>query len=128
MAGTMATKKKQKKAQGPIQARTKGIGEHAEAETQETGDGVESFSDAAEGQLRKLGDKIAQSLGEKAAEGDLNCTKFLVTTAKDKGRKSRLKKRNGLSEAQRLAAEPPWVDPEAEKTPEFGVEIPESEG
>lgn len=80
-----------------------------EKEAQE--EGFESLRVAAEKQLGQRGSKIAEALGRKAADGDLNSAKFLVAVAEKKESKGKRKKRPGMSLAEQLEREPPWEEP-----------------
>jgi hypothetical protein len=57
--------------------------------------------------------KLVDALMEKALKGDVASAKMVVTLAETKEGAGKPKKRRkrGLSTAQRLALEPPWVDP-----------------
>lgn len=81
----------------------------ADAPAQENG--MECLRSAAEEQLRRNAAKIATALANKAASGDLNSAKFLFLVTKEKPRMSLSRRRTGPSEAERLAAEPPWQEP-----------------
>lgn len=98
-------------AEGPIRAA-------ADADEPAPEDGMECLRSAAEEQLRQNAGKIAKALAEKAACGDLNATKILFLVIKERPRSARWRRRTGPSEAQRLAAEPPWQEPPAEPSME----------
>jgi len=85
----------------------------AGGEEQANGDGMECLSNAVDSQLRSRGTEIAEKLGEKAASGDLNSAKLMLSVAKEKSARGRKKTRSGASEALRLAAEPEWKEPAA---------------
>jgi hypothetical protein len=93
-------------------------GEILGAEASAYEDGMECLRSAAEEQLRCLAGQIALALGKKAAGGDLNSAKFLLAVAKERTRKGPWLRRDGPSEAQRLAAEPRWVEPVTEPSAE----------
>jgi hypothetical protein len=76
-------------------------------------DGMECLRSAAEEQLRLHGGEIAAAQGKKAVGGNLNSAKFLIAILKEKARPIRWRPRDGPTEAQRLAAEPPWEEPPA---------------
>jgi hypothetical protein len=84
----------------------------------ESGNGFESMRSAVERQLGQNSRQIAEAFGKKAAGGDLNSAKFLVAVAvaEKKTKKTMRKKRDGPTEAQRLALEPQWQDPSATDT------------
>jgi hypothetical protein len=86
----------------------------AEAEEPACEDAMECLRCAVEEQLRLNAGKIAKALAEKAACGDLNAAKLFLVVIKEKPRPRRSRRRDGPSEAQRLAAEPPWQEPPAE--------------
>jgi hypothetical protein len=80
--------------------------------------GMECLRSAAEEQLRRNATKIATALADKAASGDLNCAKFLLLVTKESPKTDPTRRRDGPSEAERLAAEPPWQEPPAESSTE----------
>jgi hypothetical protein len=85
-------------------------------------DGLECLRRAVEEQLRLHARKIAEALGKKAKDGDLNSLKLLLVITKEKARTIRWRPRDGPTEAQRLAAEPPWEEPPADASGECGDE------
>jgi hypothetical protein len=101
------TKRKPKEEQAACSTEDEPRNQRAEAGE----DGFESLRAAADKQLGKHSGKIAEALGKKAADGDLNSAKFLVAVAEKKERKGARKKRRGLSVAERLALEPQWEEP-----------------
>jgi hypothetical protein len=99
------------------------VSEDAGNGTQATEDGIESLRTAADRQLGKRGSNIAEALGKKAAEGDLNSAKFLVSVAEKKGRKRAKTKRRDPSVEDQLALEPQWEEP-----PEAPSELDDGNG
>ncbi|HUA93003.1 MAG TPA: hypothetical protein VL991_10565 [Terracidiphilus sp.] len=88
-------------------------------ESAENEDGLESLRSAAHRQLGKNSNKIAETLGKRAAEGDLNSAKFLVAVVKENAGKASRKKRPGPSAVERLLLEPVWEEPlESDEKPE----------
>jgi len=81
-------------------------------------DAIECLRSAVEEQLRRNAGKIARALAEKAACGDLNAAKLFLLLIKEKPQPRRSGRRDGPSEAQRLAAEPTWQEPRAELSAE----------
>jgi hypothetical protein len=73
-------------------------------------DGVERLKWAADRQVGRNSQKLAEVMALRAQSGDLASLKALVGLAE--GKKPRAKKRNGPSLAQLLAAEPEWRGPE----------------
>jgi hypothetical protein len=90
----------------------------ADADPPAEENGMECLRSAAEEQLRRNAKKIATALAAKAASGDLNCAKFLLLVTKENPKASPSRRRDGPSEAERLAAEPPWQEPPAEPSTE----------
>jgi VIT1/CCC1 family predicted Fe2+/Mn2+ transporter len=74
-------------------------------------DGAERLRQAADKRVGWNSEELADLLTAKALKGDLASTRVLVTlAASKKPLPERVKKRHGLSLAQRLAAEPQWKD------------------
>jgi hypothetical protein len=84
-----------------------------DAEQQAEPDGIESFRDAAEKELAVYGERIAEALRQKAVAGDLNCAKFLTSTARKK-KDPNGERVCGKSVAQRLVEGPRWEGPPEE--------------
>ena len=79
-------------------------------------DGVERLRQAADKQVGQNWEELTLLLTAKALSGDLACAKALVALAAGKKpRPKRAKKRPGLTQAQQLAAEPPWQGKEEEE-------------
>jgi hypothetical protein len=85
-------------------------------------DALECLRRAIEEQLRLHAREIAEALGKKAKDGDVNSLKLLLVITKEKARTIRWRPRDGPTEAQRLAAEPPWEEPPADASGECGDE------
>jgi hypothetical protein len=116
----MATRKREPKAkQTRSKADSEPLNERRSKEAEENEDGFEILRCAADAQLGRRSGEIAEALGKKAADGDLNSAKFLLTVAEKKGNKNARKMRRGLLVAQSLAREPPWEERLETKT-EFG--------
>lgn len=114
MAGKadMGTTKRKPRDKKPLRnSRSETTNETASVEADTGKDGFESLRIAAEKQLGQLSDEIAEALGKKAAEGDLNSTKLLIAVAARKEGKGKRRKRPGPSVAEQLALEPPWEEP-----------------
>jgi hypothetical protein len=105
------TAKRKQQQENEQEASAEVISAEAGAEELPGEDGIDCLRIAAELQLRRYAGKIALALGKKAACGDLNSAKFLLAITKEKPRPGRSRRRDGPSEAQRLAAEPPWQEP-----------------
>jgi hypothetical protein len=113
----MATRKREPKAkQTRSKAGSEPLNERRSKETGENEDGFETLRSAADEQLGRRSGEIAEALGKKAADGDLNSAKFLLTVAEKKGNKNSRKIRRGLLVAENLAHEPPWKEPPEMKT------------
>lgn len=79
-------------------------------------DGVERLRQAADKQVGQNWEELAFLMTAKALSGDLACAKALVALAAGKKpRPKRAKKRPGLTQAQRYAAEPQWQGKEEEE-------------
>ena len=65
---------------------------------------------AADRRVGEKSEELANLLTEKALTGDLACTKALVDLADGK-KPEPVKKRRGLTVAERLAREPQWEGP-----------------
>ncbi len=118
----MTASRQRKKEKNEREAQGKAICAQADALELAGEEGLECLRSAAEEQLRRYAGKIALALGKKAARGDLNSAKFLLQVTKEKPRPGRSRRRDGPSEAQRLAAEPLWQDPLAEPLTKIGSE------
>lgn len=78
-------------------------------------DGVERLRHAADKQVGQNWEELTNLLTAKALSGDLASAKALVALAAGKKpRPKRAKKRRGLTQAEQLAAEPPWQGKEEE--------------
>ena len=102
-AGSKATRK------AGTKARPQEVKEASSAE-EACGDGSELLREAANRELAKRSEKIAEQLGRKAEQGDRTSTKMLVDLSA--GKKLALKKRPGwMSDAQILTLDKPWQGP-----------------
>lgn len=104
--GDMGTRQQKPKRRTPSKAASK-----PEIEVGENEEGIESLRSAVNRQLRKKGDQIAEALGDKAAGGDLNSTKLMISVAENKPDKNARKKRQGPSTVERLLLEPTREEP-----------------
>jgi hypothetical protein len=78
-------------------------------------DGAEQLRQAADRRVSRISEKLADLLEGKALEGDLASTKVLFGLAeRKKPIPAPVKRRRGLSPAQRLGAEPQWQGEEEE--------------
>ncbi len=118
----MTISRQRKKVKNQCKAQEEAICAQADAIEPAAEDALECLRSAAQEQLRRYAGKIALALGKKAACGDLNSAKFLLQVTKEKPRPGRSRRRDGPSEAQRLAAEPLWQDPLAEPLTKIGSE------
>jgi hypothetical protein len=79
-------------------------------------DGAEQLRQAADKRVSRISEKLADLLEGKALEGDLASTKVLFGLAEHKQPiPAPVKRRRGLSPAERLAAEPQWQGEEEEQ-------------
>jgi hypothetical protein len=79
-------------------------------------DGVELLRQAMNVRLVRDSETLAEAISEKARKGDLAYTKAMVGFAADRQPLPEpVKKRRGMTLAQRLAMEPPWQGKEEEE-------------
>jgi hypothetical protein len=118
----MGTRKREPKAkQTQSKAGSEPFNEQPIKKVDENEDGFETLRSAADEQLNRRSSQIAEALGKKAAKGDLNSAKFLLTVAEKKGNKNARKTRRGVVVAESIAQERPWEGP-AETKPEAGLD------
>jgi hypothetical protein len=118
---------KQKQAQLEIATPGEILCAELRAEEFADDDGLECLRRAVEEQLRLHAEEIAEALGNKAKDGDLNSLKLLLVISKEKARPIRWRPRDGPTEAQRLAAEPEWEEPPTETSDEGSDDIPDQD-
>jgi hypothetical protein len=109
--GEMATRKRKPRQRSPSDTACEPGIEPAGSAAEPNEDGLERLRSAADRELEKKGHQIAEAIGKKAAEGDLNSAKFLLAVLEKKSGKGARKKRSGPGAVEKLLLEPVWEEP-----------------